>query len=178
MSTGKQELKIRFELRPTVKWCKKQLTNWQWLYRMENIALHEDLEHDAIRRGCIIKKYMLWGLSDDDTVYALGHSRQFPSVFNSKYFQMTQFLFYFSYCSTLCWVSIHGSINWFPSNIFYLLSLCRAFWNHFFKKLFQFCGPNFNSSFTGFISVTSQCVKTLRFLFFQFNIYVYKCMLV
>lgn len=95
--------------------------------------------------------------------------------FYCKCFQMTQFSFLFFSCfSALCWISVHGSTNLFPSSIFYLLSLRRGFWKHFLKKLFQLCGHNFSSSRTGFISITSQFVKTLLFIyFFQFYFYVY-----
>lgn len=43
---------------------------------MENVALLKDLEQDAICKEYIIKKYTHWGLSNDDTAYALGHSKQ------------------------------------------------------------------------------------------------------
>lgn len=43
---------------------------------MENVALLEDLGHNAICRECIIKNYTRWGLSDDQAAYALGNSRQ------------------------------------------------------------------------------------------------------
>lgn len=85
---------------------------------MENDALLEDLEHDAICRECIIEKYT-------HSMMILPVHWATAAGFYCAYFRMTQFLFYISYCSYCC-ISIHGSINLFPSHLFFAKPLLRA----------------------------------------------------
>lgn len=85
--------------------------------QMENDALLEDLEHDAICRECIIEKYT-------HSVMTLPMPGSLV-CFYCTYFQMTQFLF-FLYQLLLILLHKHSfkeALTCFQAS-FFLLSLC------------------------------------------------------
>lgn len=115
--------------------------------------LHCLRTYKAICRWCVIKTCTHWGLPDNDTAYALGHSRQF-ALFLLKVFSNDSVSFLFQ--------------------LFLCTLLSKRSWQHYpvseQYKLFHLHDCNFNSSLSGFISVTSHIGKSL-FIYFYIHFF-------